>query len=709
VRLLQSGLIKPHDLARKYRYELHANEIVLLAYYVAAINIEETYHALQGGNYVPFDGIVLTDTFQMFEDDDELDDMGIFQANNDRVVAQKERDIRVIIGNPPYSAGQKSGNDNNANNSYPTLDGKIRDTYAQRSTAALKNNLYDSYVRAIRWASDRIGDDGVVAYVSNGGYIDGNTADGLRLSLIDEFTSVYIFNLRGNTRNSGEKARREGGQIFGSGSRATIAIAILIKNPTRPAPGNLYYYEIGDYLSRQQKLSKIAAFGSVATIPWKRVDPSPEGDWINKRNDGFALYSPISTKGRGGRETRIFDTYSTGLKSNRDAWVYRFGAQALNESVLQHMETYNDELDRWVDSGRPQAIADFVSADATRVKWTRELLNELKAERRALFDARDASYTAMYRPFVKQRAYFGAQMNSVRGRLASIFPEPTSRNLGISVPAPGSSAPPFMALMTNVLPDLGLAGISAVQFFPRYTYRAVENDPSALFPEDGTLGVFDEVDGRLTAPAQSGFERTDNITDEILTDYRQSFGEGVTKDDIFFYVYGLLHSREYRAEFEADLKKMLPRIPKVMAFKEFVTAGRALSDLHLNYETFEPYPLIENATPGASLRVTKMRYAKEGRQDNKTTIIYNEGITLTGIPEEAQEYMLGSRSALDWIIERYQIKTDKASGIVNDPNAWGDEHGDPRYILDLIKRITTVSVETVKIVNALPPLEAVET
>ncbi len=216
------------------------------------------------------------------------------------------------------------------------------------------------------------------------------------------------------------------------------------------------------------------------------------------------------------------------------------------------------------------------------------------------------------------------------------------------------------------------------------------------------------MDGVLTPPATPGFERIDNITDEILTDYRDSFGRAVSKDDIFFYVYGLLHSREYRAEFEADLKKMLPRIPRVKAFKEFVKAGRALSELHLNYETVEPYPLIENVMPNASLRVTKMRYAKEGRQDNKTTIIYNDDIILTGIPKEAQEYLLGSRSALDWIIERYQVKTDKASGIVNDPNAWGDEHGDPRYVLDLVKRITTVSVETVKIVNGLPSLEVVD-
>lgn len=705
VRLLQSGLIKPHDLARKYRYELHANEIVLLAYYVAAINIEETYHALRGGEYVPFDGIVLTDTFQMFEDDDELDDMGIFQANNDRVIAQKERDIRVIIGNPPYSAGQKSGNDDNANNSYPTLDGKIRDTYAKRSTATNKNNLYDSYIRAIRWASDRIGDEGIVAYVSNGGYIDSNTADGLRLSLIDEFTSVFVFNLRGNQRTAGEQSRREGGKVFGSGSRATIAIAIFVKNPQHQTPGTLYYYDIGDYLDTRQKLSKIAGFRSATVLPWKQIEPTLEGDWTSRRNNEFAKFTPIGEKDKAkSRETRVFGSYSRGLATARDSWVYNFSESVVLRNASAMVEFFNGEVDRRdnaISAGKPFKR----DSDATKMSWNRA--DAVKLERgEKLATAAVTARIGIYRPFQKQYVVFDRELNDMVYKLNEVFPLRDAENAGIYFTGLGAQKP-FSALIVGAIPDLNLWGSEGGQFFPRYTYRAIESDPSSLFPEDGTLGVFDETNAKLTMPDTPGFERIDNITDEILTDYRQSFGKGVTKDDIFFYVYGLLHSREYRAEFEADLKKMLPRIPKVKAFKQFVEAGRALSDLHLNYETVEPYPLIENVTPNASLRVTKMRYAKEGRQDNKTTIIYNDDITLTDIPEEAQEYLLGSRSALDWIIERYQVKTDKASGIVNDPNAWGDEHGDPRYILDLIKRITTVSVETVKIVSGLASLEVV--
>jgi predicted helicase len=694
VRLLQSGLIKPHDLARKYRYELHANELVLLAYYVAAINIEETYHALQGGNYVPFDGIVLTDTFQMFEDDDELDDQGIFQANNDRVVAQKERDIRVVIGNPPYSKGQTSGNDDNANNEYKTLDSHIRDTYAKRSTATNKNNLYDSYIRALRWASDRIGDKGVVGFVSNGGFIDGNTADGLRLTLLDEFTSVYIFNLRGNTRNSGEKARREGGQIFGSGSRATIAISILVKNPKSQTPGALYYYDIGDYLTQKQKLDSIRSLASIASVPWNQIETSPEGDWINKRNDDFAKFAPIGEKDKArSREPRVFTSFGRGLETGRDSWVYNYSQVSLVSAVKRHLDNYNAEVQRWVDAGQPGVDA-FVSPDATYVKWTRSLRGHLSKRRAGVFEKDHADYYAMYRPFSRTRVYFDRMLNHERSQLATMFPTSSSENTGIYYVGAGSAVP-FSVLMLDCLPDLHVTGAgSGGQFFPRYTYREV-------MATAGALDVFGHGD-------EPRYERLDNISDELLTDYQRTYGK-VTKDDIFFYVYGLLHSRSYRAEFEADLTKMLPRIPKVQAFKQFVKAGRALSDLHLNYESVEPYPLIETAKPNASLRITKMRYAKEGRVDNKATIIYNDDITLTGIPGEAQEYLLGSRSGIDWLIERYQVKIDKDSGIVNDPNAWGDEHRDPRYVIDLIKRITTVSMETVTIVNGLPPLEVLGT
>lgn len=694
VRLLQSGLIKPHDLARKYRYELHANEIVLLAYYVAAINIEETYHSLQGGKYIPFDGIVLTDTFQMNEDDDELDDKGVFKANNDRVVAQKARDIRVIIGNPPYSKGQTSGNDNNANNSYPTLDSRIRDTYAARSTATNKNSLYDSYIRSIRWASDRVGDAGVIGFVSNGGFIEGNTADGLRRSLVDEFTSVYVFNLRGNARTSGERRQQEKDNVFGQGSRATVAVSILVKNPSRSTPGSLFYYDIGDYLSRDEKLKKIQDLASISAMSWIPIEPSTEGDWIGFRSAGFSKFAAMGEKDKArAREIRVFETHTRGLESGRDAWVYNFSTSAVESNMKRMIDNYNAEVARWQHAKLPGEPTSFVRADGDFVKWTSTLVAELRRGATAQpLESRDLRL-AMYRPYSRQIVYFDALMNHRRGQLAAAYPGASHDNLGIYTTAPGAGHN-FSVLAIDQIPDLAFWGSGSGQFFPRYTYREISSDP-------GALDVFGDA-------GESRYERIDNITDDILADYRLAFGKNITKDDIFFYVYGLLHSKSYRAEFESDLKRTLPRIPKVKAFNEFVAAGRELADLHLNYESVEPFPLTENAAPNASLKVTKMRYAKSGRQDDKTTVIYNDHITLTGIPIEAQEYKLGSRSALDWILERYQVKTDKASQITNDPNAWGEEHGDPRYIIDLVKRITTVSVETVRIVNSLPPMEILD-
>ncbi|WP_194421468.1 DEAD/DEAH box helicase [Microbacterium abyssi] len=716
VRLLQSGLIKQTDLARKYRYELHANEIVLLAYYVAAINIEETYHSLQGGNYVPFDGIVLTDTFQMFEDDDKMDDLGVFAANNDRVIAQKERDIRVVIGNPPYSKGQSSGNDDNANNHYKTLDESIRDTYAARSTAKNKNNLYDSYIRAIRWASDRIGDEGIVAYVSNGGYIDGNTADGLRLSLIDEFTSVYVFNLRGHARGSGEQRRKEKDNVFGQGSRTTIAILLLVKNPKQHAPGKLYYYDIGDYLTTEQKLGKIAGFGSVSAMPWKQLESSPEGDWIGKRSGAFAGFAPIGEKDKAkARETRVFDVFSRGVETGRDAWVYSSASAPLKQQVTEMISAFQDARQVWRDAGSPKDAAAFTRQPESEIKWTSTLRAEFVRDTTAQVVKKHLEYVGMYRPFFKQHLYFDPILNHRQGQLRQAFPTAGASNLGIYVTGVGSVVA-FSTMMLDCTPDLHLTGAgSGGQFFPRYAYREIEDDPTTLFPGSGTLPVFDEIEGRLdlsgTGEDAPKYERVDNITDEILRDYRDAYGKSVTKDDIFFYIYGLLHSPEYRAEFESDLKKMLPRIPKVKAFREFVKAGRELSAFHLDYENVPKYPLTVTEREGAPLRVTKMRYGKkteDGKKvDDKSTVIYNDDITVSGIPVEAHEYMLGSRSALDWVLERYQVRPDKASGIVNDPNAWGDEHGNQRYILELLQRITTVSVETVKIVGGLPPLEVV--
>jgi predicted helicase len=692
VRLLQSGLIKPEDLAYKYRYELHANELVLLAYYVAAINIEETYHDLAGGDYVPFEGIVLTDTFQMNEADDELDNHGVFPENHERAEAQKALDIRVVIGNPPYSKGQESGNDNNQNLKYPTLDAKIAATYAARSTAQNKNNLYDSYIRAIRWASDRVGDRGIVSFVSNGGFIDGNTADGLRKTFAAEFNSIYVFNLRGNQRTAGEQSRKEGGKVFGSGSRATVAIYLLIKNPDDPTLGKVFYRDIGDYLTREQKLEAVRTARSYTGIDWATINPNADGDWVNQRNADFESFTILASKDKtDSTKSRFLRTYSPGLQTNRDAWVYNFSRDRLIANIVRTLESYENELQRWRDSGRPTPVEDFVDPDPTRLSWSRSLRTQLSKEREIRFVQSNAEYVSLYRPFSKQHSYFDPNLNHERSQTPRFFPEPTTKNWGFTITSPSSHYPTFEVLATDSLPDLHT--LDTGQFFPRYTFeeRAADGDLLAALDDDGTR-----------------FRRTDNVTDEILDEYQKTVEGEVTKDDIFFYLYGILHSPDYREQFQGDLKKMLPRIPKVKNFRAFSDAGRALSQLHLNYETVEPYPLDERRSVNASDRVEKMKYAKTGRVADKSTIVYNSGITVSGIPEEAHEYMLGSRSAIDWIIERYQVKTDKASGIINDPNDWAEEQGNSRYILDLLARIVTVSVETVKIVKSLPPLNIVE-
>lgn len=694
VRLLQSGLIKPNDLLRKYTSELHANEIVLLAYYIAAVNIEAAFHQLHDGGYVPFDGIVLTDTFQLAEDVESFD-ASMFPENNKRVKRQKAQDIRVIVGNPPYSAGQTSQNDGNRNQSYPALDRRIEETYAARSTATNKNSLYDSYIRAIRWASDRIKADGVVCFVSNGGYIDGNTADGLRKTLADEFSTIYCFNLRGNQRTAGELSRREGGKIFGSGSRSTVAILLLVKS-ARPASGcRVHYRDIGDYLTREQKLA-IVDDNDLDTIDWQVVEPNAEGDWVNQRNVAFDSFTPIGAKGGSG--SAFFFMYSRGLETTRDAWVYNFSAEKVLVNIGRMIKFYNSQVDSFSSFCQSRSIADpakhvtsFIDNDSTRISWSSSLIPKVARGVHLDLD-RSHLICGNYRPFSKQALYFDGDLNHRVGKLPKFFPGPDFANVGIYYVGMGSAVP-FSVLATDVIPDLHTTGAgSGGQYFPRYTYEKVEVEADLFSNGNG-----DE------------YERVDNITDEILSDYRKSYGSGVSKDDIFYYVYGLLHSPTYRTDFAADLKKTLPRIPKVKDFKGFADAGRELVTLHVGYEAVAPYPLEETVTaapgvPDATLyRVQQMVFGKgKGATKDRSRIVFNSHVILSGIPDEAYDYTLGAKSAIEWIIERYQVKTDKASGIVNDPNEWSD---DPRYILDLLKRIVTVSLESVKIIDALPALD----
>jgi predicted helicase len=706
VRLLQSGLIKPEDLPRKYTRELHANEILLLAYYIAAINIEAAYHGVTAhdgdAGYVPFDGIVLTDTFHMTEDGG-FEDHEAFPANSERAKTQRAHDVSVIIGNPPYSVGQTSGNDNNANLKYPHLDQAIAGSYAVRSTATNKNSLYDSYIRAFRWASDRIKDRGVIGFVSNGGFIDGNTADGLRKTFAAEFTAIYIYNLRGNARTSGELRRKEKDSVFGQGARTTVAITLLVKNPAKNGPAVLHYKDIGDYLTREQKLG-ILDGRDIASMDWTEISPNDAGDWINQRNSDFQAFIPVGDKDDG---AGIFRTYSGGLKTNRDSWVYNSSRAATERGARATIDFYNSEVDRYAHFCKANGIADpaahvdgFINTDATRISWNRADKNNLGrgtvAPRYSYQEG--AVRIGVYRPFEKQHVYFDRQLNDMIYQLPIIFPEADAANLGIYCVGMGSAVP-FSVLMVDAIPNLHVTGAgSGGQFFPRFTYADSGKDSPDLFDDDLSM------------------VRVDNITDVALSSYRAAYGPQVTKDDIFHYIYGLLHSPDYRSQFAADLKKMLPRIPQVAAgddFRAFAAAGTELAALHVNYERVRAYPLRIGGEPPADMtgdqlydhyHVDKMRFGGKAPARDRSTVIYNSRITVSGIPDEAHEYLLGSRSGVEWVIERYQVKTDKASGIVNDPNDWSREAGDPRYILDLLARVVTVSIETVGIVKSLPPL-----
>lgn len=706
VRLLESGIINSHDVARKYAGELHANEIMLLAYYIAAINIEATYHGLAGGEYVPFEGMVLTDTFQMSEDADTLDTT-MFTSNNARATRQLDTDITVIVGNPPYSSGQTSANDNNANQTYPTLDSHIRDTYAARTDSQLKNSLYDSYIRALRWGTDRIGDKGILAYVTNGGYIDSNSADGIRKTLTQDYDHLYVYNLRGNQRTAGELSRREGGKVFGGGSRATVAIMLGVKDPAHTGECVLHYRDIGDYLSREEKLS-IVEGSELVTMDWETITPNSKGEWINQSSDTFDTYPPLADKGKNPTSAPIFKTHSGGLGTSRDAWVYNYSQNSLQDNVRAMSDTYEQIRDTYAAAARDKRTEADTSewiknysefSDPTKISWSSTLRQSLARNTR--LDLSNGSVrSSMYRPFSKQHVFFDKYLNERRGQLPSMFPTPNHPNHGIYIVGMGSAVP-FSALALNQIPNLHVTGAgSGGQFFSRYTYEPVQSDGQFEFRSAEDVII-------------DGYRRIDNISDEAFRRYQAAFGAGVSKDDIFASIYALLHSPQYRGAFAADLKRQLPRIPlppNAEAFNAFVRAGEELFDLHINYETIDPYPLHEQhstADPASDdfYRVQKLKYAGNARNKDLSTIVYGRNITLSGIPDEAHEYMLGSRSALDWIIDRYQIKTEKDSGIVNDPNDWGLEHDDPRYIVDLLKRITTVSVETMRIVKNLPALE----
>ena len=702
-RLLQSGVISKEALAMKYDKEIHANEIVLLAYYIASINIENVFHDIQGEDegYKAFNGICLTDTFQLGEEanaDNLYSD--VFPFNSKRVQEQKRKPITVIVGNPPYSVGQKSANDNAQNQSYPTLNRRIEDTYAVGTNANSIKALYDSYIKAFRWASDRLGKEGgVIGFVTNGSWIDGNGMDGFRNSLEKEFSSIYVFNLRGNQRTSGEQSRKEGGKIFGSGSRTPIAITILVKKTDIDRKkAKIYYHDIGDYLSREDKLRKVKSFGSIANpaMNWKVLEPNEHGDWINHRNEAYSSFLPLAPdKKFDGRTKTFFTTYSLGIATARDAWVYNYSKKALSENVDRTIGFYNEQRLAYRKEVGKMKITDFIDRNPEKISWNDGLISDCEQNKDLRFDEQ-LLREGTYRPFTKEEVYYDRALIQRPYQTPRLFPTKNHSNVLICVSGIGAQKP-FSTFIANTIPDLQV--VDKAQCFPLYWYDESTADIADLFNQAAEEEVMDR------------YVRKDGISDWILRECKQRYGNKITKEDIFYYVYGILHSPEYRTTFEADLKKMLPRLPlldKPEEFMAFSQAGRKLADLQQNYETVElcKEVSVKYTSANPSYEVQKMRFGKfDSKTADKSVIFYNNGIVIENIPLEVYDYVVNGKSALEWIMERYQITTDSKSGITNNPNDWSREHGDEKYIFNLVLRIITVSIETMKIVNELPKLK----
>ncbi|WP_273755709.1 type ISP restriction/modification enzyme [Bartonella sp. MM73XJBT.G] len=719
-RLLQSKLIKPEDMEYKYRYDIHANEIVLLAYYIAAINIEATYHGLMKGNYIPFKHIGLTDTFHLFEKKDLME--GTMKENSEYLEHQKNLNIEVIFGNPPYSTGQKSANDNAKNTPYPILNDRIGETYAAQSNANLIRNLYDSYIRAIRWASDRIKDCGVIGFVTNASFVDANAMAGLRKCLVEEFSSLYIFHLRGNARTSGEQRKKESGGVFGEGSRAPIAISILVKNPESQQRGKIYFRDIGDYLTREKKLKTIKDFGSINGITrensWQIITPDRHGDWLGQRDDNFKAFLALGVKK--GHYKKLFETFSCGIVTSRDAWAYNSSRETLEKNMRNMIAFYNSEVERFNDAyphadrkTLEKAVDNFVITDERKISWSHNIKQELV--RGKVFEFEGTSLTqSLYRPFSQQWLYYNRTFNERVLQMPRIFPiGETIDNKVIQVTGIGAMGG-FSVLMSKVLTDVQV--ISNGQCFPRYIYEDTTVLKNKSAKQSHLFLISTEENTTF------GLQRRDAITDEGLAHFKAAYpNEAITKDDLFYYVYGLLHSEDYRARYAHNLYKELPRIPYVKSaedFWKFVTAGRKLGHLHVNYEDVEPYPVTfkkgnpkqtEISNPEEFYYVTEMQFFSKNKIKDKSTVFYNSNITITDIPLEAYEYIVNGKPALEWVMERQCVKTDKKSGIVNDANRYAVETvGNPAYPLELFQRVITVSLETMKIVKNLPKLEIKE-
>ena len=669
VRVMQA--LDPISLEQKYTAdppELQCNEVMLLPYYIASMNIEQEFYTATH-RYLPYEGICLVDTFEMIEDQQlQL----LTPANTARVEKQKEADMFVVIGNPPYNMGQVNANDNNKNRKYETIDKRVAETYAKDSKARNRNKLYDPYVKAIRFGLDRINDEGIVAFITNNSFLSGLAFDGMRKHLAEDCNAIYILDLGGNARKG---LKVSDANVFGIRVGVSINLFVKKKENSSESP-RIFYYRTDDLWDKQQKFDFLAERQHTGNIPWQPIQPDVRQTWLTEGlHPEFETFIPIGTK-----EARtskvdptnvIFKNYSIGINTSRDAWTYNFTRSVLTENINRMIQTYNAEVARWGQrTDRNANLDDFVVSDDEKIKWSRNLKRDLKRNKIAEY-AEHKVRNSLYRPFTKSYLFFDPIMNNDVSHFPSIFPTPevSGENRVIIVSDHGFRSG-FNTLVTNLIPDFHTLSTSdGFQCFPFYTYD-----------EDGT-------------------NRRENITDWALTHFRTHYNDNtITKWDIFHYNYGLLHHPEYRQKYEANLKRDLPHIPFAPDFRGFADAGAHLAELHVNYESQPEYDKLEFIqTPDTPLnwRVEKMKLSKD-----KTALIYNEFLTLSGIPSKTFDYRLGTRSALEWVIDQYRVKTDKRSGILNDPNRTDN----PQYIVRLIGKVITVSLETVNVIENLPEL-----
>ena len=704
-RLMESGLITKENLERKYRKELFANEITLLAYYIAAVNIENTYSRITGSeSYVPFENILLTDTFNIEEicrrfgsaAQDSFIENAYFRKN--RAIIRKENDtpITLIIGNPPYGARQKNASDDAKKRKYRTgIDKRIEETYLDSSIfsskSGLVNSVYDNYIRAFRWATDRLrGEDGIIAFVTPNGWMTGSAFEGFRKTIESEFSSIYVFNLRGDATTQGEMRRKEGDGVFGDGSRTAIAITLLVKRSASSGKATIHYYAVDDYLKRQEKFDILDSGYSFSQLDssgkMNILHPKENGDWIVQRSTVFPTLLPLAGEGKkfSGINSAIFDGYSLGYGTNRDIWCYNYSKESLIDNVCLLCNEYNRQLRTGV-----------ITRDKTKIAWSRDLESKFQKRQNLTFDEKTVS-VSNYRPFTKKWFVADSQYINMIYQMSRIYPRDAS-NLTICVASIGDKKD-FSCLITDAHTDLHFTGAS--QCFPLYWY---EISPERKTKQSSIVDFGADIQS-------NGLIRHDGISDWALYQARAKYGNDVTKEDIFYYIYGYLHSPDYRSAFVDDLKLSLPRIGFVESyddFKAFSEAGRKLADLHLNYESVPVWKdlMINGNTPVESFIAVDDLYkvgTKKMKVDpEKGTIQYNDSISISNIPKEAFGYIVNGRSALAWIAEMYHVTTDKDTGIVNDPN----EYSGGKYIFDLIASIVTVSVETVRIQDSLPKLD----